>query len=246
LPCERFDVLGVPVAAVTAQDVLAFVRRRIEQRMPGQIVTVNAEFVMRAHRDPAFAAVLRDAALATPDGAGVVWAMRRQGAQIRDRVGGADLIWSLSEQSAQLGHRLFLLGGTEGVAAVAAERLKRRFPGLTVAGTYAGSPAPSEEASIVDLIRRSQANIVLVAFGAPAQDIWIARNLRATGAAIGMGVGGSFDYVAGTVRRAPIWMRQRGLEWLWRLAHQPWRLRRALALPRFAWMVWRSRERMQQ
>ncbi len=244
------DVLGVPVEAVTKQDVLDFVRRRIELGRPGRIVTVNAEFVVLAQRDQEFARAIRESDLATPDSFLVVWAMRRRGAQLAGRVGGADLIWLVCELAAAEGHRVFLLGAGEGVAASAAARLQQRYPGLIVAGTYSGSPNPEEQAHIVDLIRRSKADILFVAFGAPQQDIWIARNMRATGVSIALGVGGSFDYVAGRVPRAPAWMRERGLEWLWRLIHQPWRWRRMLALLRFIWLIWSSevashrRERM--
>lgn len=249
---RRVDVLGVGVDPVTEEDVLELVWRRVEQRSPAQIVTVNAEYVMLARKDEEFAALLARAEFATPDGAGVVWAMRRKGATIRERVGGADLIWSMCERAAALGQRVFFLGGSPGVAAETAARLQHAFPGLVVAGTCSGSPERSEEASIVDLIRRSKADIIFVAFGAPRQDVWVARNLRRTGAAIGIGVGGSFDYIAGTARRAPVWMRKRGLEWLWRLIRQPRRWRRMLALPRFVWMVCTSeltlgsRERMRK
>jgi N-acetylglucosaminyldiphosphoundecaprenol N-acetyl-beta-D-mannosaminyltransferase len=211
--------------------------------MPAQIVTVNAEFVMLARDYPDFGQVLRSAELATPDGAGVVWAMRRKGTDVLERVGGADLIWAVSELAAGLGHRVFLLGAAEGVATKAAARLRAAYPGLQVAGAYSGSPDTDQEGDIVDLIRRSRADILFVAFGAPRQDVWIARNLKATGASVAIGVGGSFDYVAGLARRAPRWMRRRGLDWFWRLLHQPWRWRRMLALPRFAWLVWRSQSR---
>lgn len=239
LPFDRANVLGVPVAMVSEVEVLAFVRDQIERKEPAQIVTVNAEFVMMARRDREFAAVVRSA-LATPDGAGVVWAMRRGGARQDRRVGGSDLIWSISEQAAGMGHRVFLLGARDGIACEAGEALVMRYPGLQVAGCYAGSAAPDEEASIVDLIRHSEADILCVAFGAPAQDIWIARNLLSTGASVAIGVGGSFDYVAGRTRRAPPWMRDHGLDWLWRLLRQPWRWRRMLALPAFVWAVLRE------
>jgi len=236
---RRAEVLGVPVDAVSERQILDFVKRRIDEAAPARVVTVNAEFVMLARRDPHFAAVLRSADLATPDGAGVVWAMRRKGVVVPERVGGADLIWSVPALAAREGQSVFFLGGAEGVAASAAQRLRERYPRLRVAGTYSGFSEPGEEAHIVDLVRRSGAQILFVAFGAPAQDLWIARNLSATGAMIGLGVGGSFDYVAGTARRAPVWMRRQGLDWLWRLIRQPWRWRRMLALPRFAWLVWR-------
>jgi N-acetylglucosaminyldiphosphoundecaprenol N-acetyl-beta-D-mannosaminyltransferase len=237
---ESADVLGVRVDLVSMADVLAFVEESIRERRPARIVTVNAEYVIRARRDGEFAAVLRSADLATADGAGVVWAMRRFGAQQRERVGGSDLIWLLAEQAARNHHRIFLLGGAPGVADRAADVLRGRYPGLLIAGTYAGSPAEAEEEHIVDLIRRSQADVLLVAFGAPAQDKWLASHLSETGAHVGMGVGGSFDYVAGVARRAPVWMQRRGLEWLWRLIRQPRRWRRMLALPLFVW--WTLRE----
>jgi N-acetylglucosaminyldiphosphoundecaprenol N-acetyl-beta-D-mannosaminyltransferase len=237
LQFERRFVLGIPVDLVTEQDVLQFVRERIEKRSPARIVTVNAEFVVRAQHDRTFRAALVDADLATPDGAGVVWALRRDGVPGVHRVGGSDLIWSLSRQAAEFGHRVFLLGGAPGVAEAAGRTLEGRYRGLLVCGSYAGSPDPDQDKVIVDLIRRSRADLLFVAFGAPAQELWIARTLGQTGVGAAMGVGGSLDYVAGTARRAPGWMQDRGLEWLWRLIRQPWRWRRMLALPRFAYLV---------
>lgn len=245
MPFDRVDVLGVPVDVVTEEGVLTVVRDRVERRNPARIVTVNAEFVMLARRDPVFASILQEADIATPDGAGVVWAMRRAGARQDRRVGGSDLLWSISEQAARLNHSIFLLGAAEGVAELAGEVLAARYPGLRIAGAHAGSPSRAEEASIVDLIRCSKADILFVAFGAPAQDIWIARNLSGTGASVAIGVGGSFDYAAGRARRAPRWMRDRGLDWLWRLIQQPWRWRRMLALPAFAWAVLREQRAAQ-
>jgi N-acetylglucosaminyldiphosphoundecaprenol N-acetyl-beta-D-mannosaminyltransferase len=237
---ERARVLGVPVDAVTTAEVLRFVRRRIEDRQPAQIVTVNAEFAIRARRDERFRAVLERAELATPDSAGILWALRRQGVDLPYRVGGSDLLWSLCLQAEEFGHRVFLLGGANGVAQAAAHRLGAAYPRLPIAGTYSGSPSPLDESSIVHLIRRSRTDILFVAFGAPQQELWIARNLAATGALCAVGVGGSLDYIAGTVKRAPIWLREHNLDWLWRLIQQPWRWRRMLALPQFAWLVIRG------
>lgn len=230
-------MVGVRIDNVTADDVLKFIGERVRSGRPAQIVTVNAEYVVRAHSDPEFASALRQADLATPDGAGILWAVRRQGLKTGKRVGGADLIWLICDQAAREGHRVFFLGAVEGVAAAAAHQLQAHYPGLVVAGIHSGTPARSEERSIVDLVRRSRVDVLMVAYGAPLQDLWIARNLHQTGAAISIGVGGSFDYVAGTARRAPVWMRERGLEWLWRLLRQPRRWRRMLALPRFVWLV---------
>lgn len=237
---ERRFVLGVPVDITTESDVLSFVRHRVEGRVPAQIATVNAEFVILAQRDAVFRRVLATAALTTADGAGVVWALRRQGADQRRRVGGSDLVWTLSQEAARRGWRVFFLGGAPGVAEEAARRLGTRFPGLNVAGAHAGSPFPSDQGAIVDLIRQSRADLLFVAFGAPAQELWIARVLPETGVSVAIGIGGSLDYVAGRARRAPRWMQDRGLDWLWRLIRQPWRWRRMLALPRFAVLVLRE------
>lgn len=245
-PAAKADIAGVPVDVVTTADVLDFVKSRIRGRQPAHIVTVNAEYIVLAQRDRAFLGVLRQADLATPDSTGVLWALRRQGISVPYRVGGSDLIWSLSLQAAEFGHRIFLLGGRHGVAERAGRRLRDIYPGLCIAGTYAGSPSPREEEDIVHLIRRSEADILFVAFGAPQQDLWIARNLTQTGVACALGIGGSIDYVAGTAVRAPVWMRQAGLDWLWRLIRQPWRWRRMLALPRFVWLVLRLRGRSGQ
>jgi N-acetylglucosaminyldiphosphoundecaprenol N-acetyl-beta-D-mannosaminyltransferase len=233
-------VLGTPVDAVTTEDVLAFVRDHISAREPARIVTVNAEFVMLGRRNPQFREAVASAGLATADGAGVLWAVRRMGARLPSRVGGSDLVWVLSEQAASLGHRIFLLGGAPGVAAATGMRLRERYPDLNVVGTYPGSPKPSDCDHIVDLIRRSQADILFVAFGAPQQDMWIAENLLKTRVSVAMGVGGSFDYVAGVARRAPRWMQDHGLDWLWRLLRQPWRWKRMTVLPAFVWLVLRE------
>jgi len=240
---ERILLSGVPVNPVTVDETHDFIAQRVHDRAPAQVVTVNAEFVVRAQSDAAFAAVLRGADLATPDGAGVLWALGRRGIHLTERVGGSDLIWSVSRLAADRGFRIFLLGGAEGVADAAARKLETAYPGLLVAGAFAGSPARRDEEAIVDLICRSRADILFVAFGAPEQDLWIARNLGATRVGCAIGVGGSFDYLAGTARRAPLWMQRNGLEWMWRLIRQPWRWRRMLALPRFVWLVLRTTPR---
>lgn len=229
----RCEVLGTPLDTVSEADVLRCVERAVTQRTVIRIATVNVEYVMLARRLPAFAAVLFHADLATPDSAGILWALRRQGVSLKRRVGGSDLLWSISGQASSAGHSLFLLGGAGGVAEAAADALKAKFPALRVVGFYSGSPDTQFDDDIAGLVRQSGADILFVAFGAPNQDFWLARNLVSTGACVGLGIGGSLDYAAGVARRAPPWMRENGMEWLWRLVLQPSRWRRMLALPRF-------------
>jgi N-acetylglucosaminyldiphosphoundecaprenol N-acetyl-beta-D-mannosaminyltransferase len=226
-------ILGVRVDLVDQAETLALITSWATESRPRQIVTVNPEFVMRARIDPAFAGVLERADLAVPDGVGILWAARRQRLRLRERVGGSDIAVPLARECAARGLRLFLLGAAEGVADLAAERLRREAPGVDIAGTYAGSPRVGDEDSIVERIRAAQPHILLVAYGAPAQDLWIARNQARTGVPVAIGIGGALDYLAGVQKRAPGWVRRLWLDWAFRLVTQPWRWRRMLALPRF-------------
>ena len=239
---ERIRILGVPVDAVTQGEVVDWITAAIGGSTPRQVATVNPEFVMRAQADAAFAAVLEQADLCLPDGAGLIWAARRLGLRLPARVTGVDLIQALAPRAAREGWRVFFLGAREGVAEAAAKVIRAQSPGLVVAGTLAGSPEPAKDEEVVGIVRRARPDLLLVAYGAPAQDLWISRNLAATGAKVGIGVGGAFDFISGRSRRAPAWMRERGLEWLHRLWREPWRWRRMLALPRFALRVVVSRQ----
>ena len=205
------------------------------------VATINPEFIMRARRDPEFRQVLEDASLCLPDGWGVTWAARRQGRPLRARVAGSDLIWPLAERAAREGWRLYLLGAGPGVAESAAGRLRERVPGLAIAGFHAGVAGPEGDVESRRLIAAARADVVLVAYGAPRQELWIARNLPRLDVRVGIGVGGAFDFVSGRVPRAPGWMRRAGVEWLYRLARQPWRARRMAVLPLFAYEVIRRR-----
>jgi N-acetylglucosaminyldiphosphoundecaprenol N-acetyl-beta-D-mannosaminyltransferase len=166
----------------------------------------------------------------------VVWAARRQGCQISAPVAGVDLIPLLAAMCARRGFRLFLLGAAPGVAADYAARLRAEHPGLAVAA-HSGSPDPSSDEESLKLIRAHRTQVLLVAYGAPRQELWIDRMRDRAAVAVGMGVGGSFDYLTGRVPRAPLWMRRAGLEWMHRLAIQPWRIRRMAVLPGYALKV---------
>ncbi|MBV8086268.1 MAG: WecB/TagA/CpsF family glycosyltransferase [Chloroflexi bacterium] len=226
-------MLGVRVDIVDATETLELITRWAIAGRPRQVVTINPEFVMRARVDPAFAAVLEHADLAIADGVGILWAARRQGVRLRERVGGSDIALPLARECAARGLRLFLLGAADGVAEIAAERLRHEAPGVDIARTFAGSPRVEDEDSIVERIRAAQPHILLVAYGAPAQDLWIARNQARAGVPVAIGVGGALDYLAGVQKRAPQWVQRLWLDWAFRLVTQPWRWRRMLALPRF-------------
>lgn len=210
---------------------LRLIESFVEQGGHHLVATVNPEFVMRAQSDREFASILESAALCLPDGSGVVWAARRHGCSLSSPVTGVDLIPPLAAICADRGWRMYLLGAADGVAADLADRLRKTHTNLVVAA------ATSAEANEIAAWRP---HVLLVAFGAPKQEKWIDAEGRSAGAPVQIGVGGSFDYLTGRVRRAPAWMRKAGLEWLFRLAVQPWRLRRMLVLPAFAFRVLRE------
>lgn len=235
-------ILGITVHILTFANLLDQIGQWIGDSSPRQICTVNPEFMIIAQHDLNFFSILNRADLCIPDGGGLLWAARQLGYSLPERVTGSDGVPLIAERATQDGWRLFLLGAAPGIAEKTAVILCQRYPGLQIAGTYAGSPAAAEEDAIVALINASHADILFVAYGAPNQDKWIARNLPRLQVSVAMGVGGSFDFIAGITRRAPLWMRRAGLEWLYRLIRQPWRWRRMLRLPRFVIAVLRRGE----
>lgn len=242
---QILTILGVEIDrvdfALTLDLIDAWVmqRRAARDTAPAcrQICTVNPEFIVDARRDPAFAAVLARADLCVPDGAGVLWAARRAGQPLRERVTGSDGVYRICERAAVHGWRVFLLGAAPGVAEQAAAVLCGLYPGLEVGGCYAGSPADAEWPEIRARLDAAAPDILFVAYGHPRQDFWIARQRAELPAAVAIGVGGAFDFVAGVAQRAPLWMQRLNLEWLHRLVTQPWRWRRMLKLPVFVGMV---------
>jgi N-acetylglucosaminyldiphosphoundecaprenol N-acetyl-beta-D-mannosaminyltransferase len=231
------EVLGVRVDDATYDLLLERVDAFVESGAPHQIVTLNPEMLVRAHDDAALRAMLNGADLNVADGAGIMLAARLLGHPLQERVTGSDGIYRLAAHCATRGYRLYLLGAAPGVAETAAARLVDTYPGLTIAGTDAGSPRPEDEDEIVARVRAAAPDLLLVAYGVPAEELWIARNGQRLGVPAMVGVGGAFDFVAGVTRRAPPWMRCLGLEWLHRLLRQPWRWRRQLALLRFVALV---------
>ncbi|MBL8155289.1 MAG: WecB/TagA/CpsF family glycosyltransferase [Anaerolineae bacterium] len=234
---ERLRVLGFPVDAITYASWLERIGEWVKRGRPHHVCTINPEFIIIARQDANFANILRRAEMCVPDGVGLLWAARYLGRPLPERVTGSDGVPIIAERAAREGWKLFFLGAAPGVAERAARILQERHPGLQVVGTYAGCPDPGEEDDLVERVNASRADILFVAYGAPEQDKWIARNLPRLRVGMAMGVGGAFDFIAGVVPRAPGWMRRMGLEWAFRLVRQPWRLRRMLRLPRFVLAV---------
>ena len=232
-------VLGVRVDCLDMDAALDRIGQLVEAGGHHLVATVNPEFVMRARADREFARVLESADLCLADGSGVVWAARRLGCTMRGPVTGVDLIPRLAALCSSRHLRLFLLGAEPGVADALASRLRADYPALEVEA-HSGSPDPASDAETLALLQHRKPHVLLVAYGHPSQELWIDRMSDKLGVAVSIGVGGAFDYLTGRVPRAPEWMRRAGFEWLYRLARQPWRIRRMAVLPLYAVRVLRS------
>lgn len=233
------NILGVTVHRIDIATTLDQIAQWIATPTPvcRQICTVNPEFIIDARRDAAFAAALQRADLRVPDGVGVLWAARLLGAPLTQRVTGSDGIYHICARAAQAGWRVYFLGAAPGVAEQAAAKLAAAYPALQIAGCYAGSPAAAEWPAIQARLAAARVDVLFVAYGHPRQDLWIDTHRHELPAAVSLGIGGAFDFVAGVAQRAPRWMQQLGLEWLHRLILQPWRWRRMVKLPIFALRV---------
>ncbi len=247
LPAPRLSlpVLGVSVHHVTMQQTLAYIEQFMNEPGLRQIVTANPDFVMKAQKDEPFRRLIQKADLCVSDGYGLVWATGWLGDPVPERVPGSDLVYHLAQRCAEAGWRLFLLGAAPGIAEKAGARLQQFYPGLQLAGAYSGSPNLAENDAIVAAINHSRADVLYVAYGAPNQDKWIARNREALCTVrVAVGVGGSLDFISGNIKRAPAWVQELRLEWLYRVVQQPARWRRILLLPRFVlsvlWAKWRA------
>ena len=225
---KSYSLLGVRVDAVQIPDTIARMEEWIVRREACHFVAVtDMHSVMEAQRDRGFRRVLSGASLVVPDGFPLVWMGRRKGYAMRSRVCGPELMAAFCEQTAGAGYRHFFYGGAPGVAEDLAARFAARFPGMKVAGCYCPpfrSLTPGEDREVVEAIERSRADIVWVGLGAPKQDRWMFAHRERLSVPVLIGVGAAFDFHTGRVPRAPVWMRENGFEWLFRLLVEPRRL----------------------
>ncbi len=234
---DKVNILGVNVDRVDIQEAADRIFQMLEERRPHSVYTPNSEIIMQAYENAEFRDLLNRADLLTADGIGVVYASRILHKPIDERAAGYDIACRVLAGIAKTGHRLFLFGGKPGVAEQAREKLQAQYEFLNIVGTHNGYFSPEEEPEIVEEINRSGADIVFVCLGAPTQEKWIDRNLPKLQAKVLMGIGGSLDVFAGNVERAPERWCNLGLEWLYRLIKEPWRIGRMMALPKFALTV---------
>jgi N-acetylglucosaminyldiphosphoundecaprenol N-acetyl-beta-D-mannosaminyltransferase len=228
---ERTDIMGVGFDNVTLDEAADRAMAFLEEDRPHLAATPNPEIVQLARKDPEFAQVLDQADLVIPDGVGVIYASKILGRPLKGRVPGIEFAGALMLRMARSGKRLYLLGAKPGVAEAAAEKLQRSYPGLVICGTHDGYF--KEDEPVIEAIKAARADVVFVCLGAPKQELWSARNGKAAGARLYIGLGGSLDVFAGQVKRAPKAFQRLGLEWFYRLCRQPSRIGRMAKLPLF-------------
>jgi len=244
-------IVGISLDSISQRRLLKKIIERIEKYKKTFIVTPNPEFIVFAQKHSWFKKILNQADFAIPDGVGLIWAGKILGQPIKERISGTDLMEKLCREATKRSLSIYLIGGKPGVAKKALRVLKKRYPGLK--GWAETGPQISLDTSEVVLmdtsvsevkqINQKKPDLLFVAFGMGKQEKFIYDNWDRLNVKLAMGVGGAFDYLSSQVPRAPNWVRKAGLEWLFRLIHQPWRWRRQLTLLEFIWLVFKEKFR---
>lgn len=237
----RINVLGVGFDNVTMKEAVARGTELLGQPGAHYVVTPNPEIVEVCRENPEAMRAVNGADLVLADGIGVVKGARMLGTPMKAKVPGIEFAAGLMEEMAAKGMSLYLLGAKPGVAETAGKRLAEKYPGLTIAGTHDGYF--QDDGPVIEAIRNSGADAVFVCLGAPKQELWMARNGSATNARLLCGLGGSLDVFAGTVKRAPRFWSDHGLEWFYRLCKEPRRIGRMMKLPLFLVHVQQEKRR---
>jgi len=240
---DRITILGAPIDRVTMAGTLDRLESFVKEGGPHIVVTADASGLVQAQSDSEHLAIIHGADLVTPDSVGIMWAARRAGQPLPERVSGVDLVDRVCALSANKGYRLFFLGSAPGVAELAAEKLRLRHPGCNIVGTRHGYfPADSD-----DLVAREVAefkpDFLFVAMGIPRQEKFIRATVEIIRAPVAIGVGGSLDVFSGRTKRAPRLLQKLHLEWAWRLLLNPKKIAKVKSLPRFVLLVLRAGKR---
>lgn len=231
-------ILGVPVHPLTMNESVAVLEEKLQKKEQAFVVTANAEIIMMCQQDKEYNNIVSEQAdLVLPDGAGAVWAGRYLGNEVPERVAGFDLYNQLLKLSADKGYKVYFFGGAPGVAEAAKNKAEELYPGVQIVGCRNGYFTEAEEEAIIKEINDAAPDMLFVALGAPKQEKWLVKYRKKLKPRVLMGIGGSFDVLAGKMERAPKWMQEASLEWAFRLYKQPSRFMRMLALPKFVLKV---------
>jgi N-acetylglucosaminyldiphosphoundecaprenol N-acetyl-beta-D-mannosaminyltransferase len=237
---ERVQILGIPIDCLTMAETMHRLESYARSDRPHFIITADAAGIVQAQSDPEYHALYSRADLVTPDSAGVLWAAKRAGHPLKERVSGVDIVDRACALSADKGYSIYFLGAEPGVAELAAEKMQLRHPGCNIVGTRHGYFPPESDAIIALEVAELNPDFLFVAMGIPRQEKFILGTQEVIRARVAIGVGGSFDVFAGKVKRAPVLFQKLRLEWLWRTIQNPTKLAKVKLLPKFVAMVLRS------
>ena len=235
---------GVDIVNTSMAEALDWIEQRIRQKQKALLAFVNPDCLNIAYTHKAYRDILQAAERVLPDGIGINIGCRMLNESLLANINGTDMFPRLCERAAQAGHRLFLLGGLPGVAELAAQAMQQRYPELIIAGVHDGFFDREQDAQVIEIINNLDVDMLLVGFGAPKQELWLARYREQLQATVCLGIGGLFDYYSGRIARAPVWMREVGLEWIWRIIQEPGRMwkRYIIGNPLFLYRVWLQRQ----
>jgi len=233
---KQVIIMGIPFLHINQKSFVSLLENRIEQQQKTFVITANPEVVMKANEDRQFMDYVQKATYICADGIGIVKAARLLGNPLPERVTGYDTMMQLLEIGNRKHYKIFLLGAQNETLQKTVENINATYPNVEIVG-YQDGYFNWEDNDIADRIAETQPDLIFVALGVPRQEKWISENLSAFKKGVFIGVGGSFDVIAGTVKRAPLFWQKLNLEWFYRLLSQPTRWRRMLALPRFAFKI---------
>lgn len=234
---DTIEILGIKINRINIKEAVNSIHKIIDNNQKAMIVTPNSEMIVMAQEDRELARILNNADLKIPDGAGVVLASRMLKKPVQERVAGFDLMTDLLKLAVKQNYSLYLLGGKPGIIEEACKKIKKKYNDINIAGSHHGYLDRELQQKVIKDINNIEPDILFVGMGVPLQEKFIDKVLSKLNVKIAMTVGGSFDVLAGTMKRAPVWMQKFNLEWLYRLIQEPKRLGRMMALPRFVWLV---------
>lgn len=221
---SRYRILNTYVNALTMEETIEYVEKIIKKRKPTQHVVINASKVNLMEQDPNLQKIVNSCPLINADGASIVWAAKKLGVPLKERVTGCDLFQNLVETAAQKGYKIYLFGAKEEVVIKVKTIFETKYPKLQIVGYRNGYFTEADEPGIVKDMAESGADMMFVAFSSPKKEYWVNKYINTLNIPFVMGVGGSFDIVAGITARAPKWMQERGLEWFYRFIQEPCRM----------------------
>ncbi|NLM97689.1 MAG: WecB/TagA/CpsF family glycosyltransferase [Halanaerobiaceae bacterium] len=237
---EYIKILGIRINNITMKEAVEIIDNYVKDRANSMIVTPNAEMIVRAQKDRELAEIINNSALSVPDGAGVLLASKLLRNPVAERVAGIDLMKESLKLAAERAYSVYLLGSKPGVVDTACRKIREQFPAIKITGSHHGYLDKDLKKQLVEELKSKKPDILYVGMGSPLQEKFLNEVLPLVDIGAALAVGGSFDVLAGKVRRAPVWMQKAGLEWLFRLIQEPERVKRMTALPLFVFLVLRE------